>query len=101
MEADWWPTAGSLIAFMRYGDIGALELDQPDIREDDIDLAIGVESEEEWFELMQRFAAFWYETYPDQGTSNCFFKVGVTEEKALEAQLDSGVRRVPLLPLNT
>jgi len=51
---EWWPIRGTLIALMRYGALGAVEQDHPDLRENDIDIIVGVNHEREWSRLSQR-----------------------------------------------
>eukprot|EP00927_Polykrikos_kofoidii_P002616 TRINITY_DN11044_c0_g1_i1.p1 TRINITY_DN11044_c0_g1~~TRINITY_DN11044_c0_g1_i1.p1 ORF type:complete len:592 (-),score=42.26 TRINITY_DN11044_c0_g1_i1:297-2072(-) len=56
---EWWPVAGTLIAFLRYGRIhGTLSDGKVDIVDEDIDVLVTLPSAESWFEFCLWLAEF-------------------------------------------
>ena len=78
LALEWWPTCGTLIALMRYGKrSGQLSDGQLDVVDHDVDIMVGLNSEETWPSMKWKI----WQKLSERGWKGCIGRYSVDAEE--------------------
>ena len=101
LEAEWWPCRGTLIALLRHGArSGPLSSGKVDVVDTDIDLMVGVQSEEDFDQLGRSVEARLLQRGWDRCWTKSSAESGLPEQFAMRRDLLYCMRRDPYMMLD-